>query len=470
MEPLKQSNTRGGPPRYAKPLPLPKDLPEPPPKADTGLRGKSSSIPPQNRALPSIPRRPVGKDSDGITVRSIRSISSIKSKYSVYPGLSETMNSENIPPLPTNDDGSRPDVPPKAPSHLHSLSISSIGSNSSSPQSELWRRRSVKSDNSIPISDLKLNKSNGSTSNLVTTDSPTPPPQHPLPSVPSQSARPAKKPLPSEQDKSVADVMGVKISKGSNLGLRVVSTSGDKGKSGEKPTETQQSPVNRLPTPEYQPFDKSLSYQVSPQVCSPTAPETPPSIASPDLVAHRAEQKSASDAPAVQGSIAPPKAPDHRNLLPSLRATQQSEPTIIIAQPVVTNSPQPHKPRTSSLLGHKPAASLASLSAGAQGSSAPSTKPPTACLKAAALTIVHLDCYQAHRQLRPSRNDICPLQCMICEVKDLDKRWVCNFCSLRCCDRCMKGLASSPGKDLRKFLENIGRADRIREAEKLVEQ
>src|SRR5438045_8463523 len=106
-----------------------KALPPPPPPdgAEVGVRGRTNPFPTPNRALPTIPRRPVGTQGDNATVPSIQT--------------------GNIPPpLPKHGNGA-PQLPEIGQTnHIHSLSISSTGSNPSSPQSELWRRRSVKGD------------------------------------------------------------------------------------------------------------------------------------------------------------------------------------------------------------------------------------------------------------------------------------------------------------------------------------
>jgi hypothetical protein len=70
---------------------------------------------------------------------------------------------------------------------------------------------------------------------------------------------------------------------------------------------------------------------------------------------------------------------------------------------------------------------------------------------------VHLDCYQRHKVMRPSKNMVYPVACMVCEKKDMEMRWRCVWCCLRCCDSCMGVLAATLGRDLRGTLERVGR-------------
>ena len=53
------------------------------------------------------------------------------------------------------------------------------------------------------------------------------------------------------------------------------------------------------------------------------------------------------------------------------------------------------------------------------------------------LTIIHHQCYQAHKCIISSRNKINPVPCMTCrETKD-EARWKCTWCALRICGACM---------------------------------
>lgn len=472
MEGNRQFNSVQSQSRVSKALPLP---PPPPPTNDAGIRGKSNPFPTQNRALPAIPRRPVGNQGDNMTVRSMRSVSSTNSESPkmvqsfgsiINNGSTVAAEIEGVPPPPPKHNNGPPQLPeiPRSTNHLYSLSISSTGSNPSSPQSELWRRRSVKSDKSATISDLKLNKSNGSTATPSSTNQPSPPKhEHSLPFLPSESTRAIvglpgrniRKPVPVHEQAAPPNDMGSKPSKISNAGIRVISDVKDMARIGGKSEVSRISPVKRLPTPDYQPTDKPLQQQLSPQLFSPASPVTPSSVTSPGFrrdSLYLGEQPTGPD---------PPNPRDDRTLLPSLRPKERFEKPTASMEDIVPQSPRPQKPSsTSAVQEHQPPPSVDAVS-----STLPVLASPHGVSSAAALSIVHLNCYQSHKFMRSSRNDICPVECMVCEMKDKERRWMCNWCSLRCCDPCMKGLVQIPGKDLRKFLESIGKANRTGESE-----
>jgi hypothetical protein len=474
MEGNRQFNGGQSQSRVSKALPPP----PPPPAApsDTGIRGKSNPFPTQNRALPAIPRRPVGNQGDNMTVRSMRSASSTTSESPkmvqsfgsiANNGSMDAAEIESVPPPPPKHNNGPPQLPEisKTTNHLYSLSISSTGSNPSSPQSELWRRRSIKIDKSATISDLKLNKSNGSTATPSSTNQPSSPPksEHSLPSLPSESipaivglpGRNIRKAVPVHEQAAPPNAMGSKPSKISNAGMRVVSDVKDMARIGGKSEASRISPVKRLPTPDYQPTDKPLQQQLSPQLFSPASPVTPSSVTSPGF---RRDSLYLGEQPAGPD---PPKPRDDRILLPSLRPKERFEKLTATTEDIVLESPQPQKPTTTSnVLAHQPAPSVDIVS-----STLPVPASPHGVSSAAPLSVVHLNCYQSHKFMRSSRNDICPVECMVCEMKDKERRWMCNWCSLRCCDPCMKGLVQVPGKDLRKFLESIGKAHRTGEGE-----
>ena len=94
------------------------------------------------------------------------------------------------------------------------------------------------------------------------------------------------------------------------------------------------------------------------------------------------------------------------------------------------------------------------------------------------ITLPQLECFQAHRQMRTSRNDVYAVACSICNVEDRDKRWCCAWCSLRCCQDCIRKLRSEKG-GLVGVLNGLGKGDVVQflyaekatkaaEAEKLV--
>jgi len=65
--------------------------------------------------------------------------------------------------------------------------------------------------------------------------------------------------------------------------------------------------------------------------------------------------------------------------------------------------------------------------------------------RAPALDLTQLQCYQGHKQMRPSRNDVYALACSVCGVKDRRKRWCCAWCAVRCCQDCYGKLRTTEG-------------------------
>jgi len=461
-----------------------KALPTPPPNPsyeDEGRRGKANPFPSVQRALPSAPksniastisRRPVGNQTNSKAT----STASASPIYSESPKMlpnyeafvkklesMETKEAERTPPPPPKDKGKHPlpDIP-QEPTHLHSNSNSSTTSsaNGSSPRSEIWRRRSVKSDRSGSITELKLTKSNGFTANppSVNPTSPLTVDKHSLPPLPLQPARPVGLPgrdiKPARPAPPQPDAMGSKVSKVLKAESKAPLPSGDATNFSGRSADYQPSPIKRLPTPDYQSTDTRFQQPPASQVLSVVSPETPPSDLSPELGHDQAfgDHTSGSRLPKPRNDL---------KLLPSVRASEPVE--TVTREPSPPRSAQPQKLELPSILAIKrppspsPKPEVPSPEAASPGT--PDCFPP------AALSTIHFDCYQSHRQMKVSRNDVCPVACMVCEVKDTEKRWMCTWCSLRCCDPCMKGLANVPGKDLRKCLEWIGRKDRISNSE-----
>lgn len=94
------------------------------------------------------------------------------------------------------------------------------------------------------------------------------------------------------------------------------------------------------------------------------------------------------------------------------------------------------------------------------------------------ITLPQMECFQAHRQMRTSRNDVYAVACSICNVEDRGKRWCCAWCSLRCCQDCIRKLRSEKG-GLVGILNSLGKGDVVQflyadkatkaaEAEKLI--
>jgi len=68
------------------------------------------------------------------------------------------------------------------------------------------------------------------------------------------------------------------------------------------------------------------------------------------------------------------------------------------------------------------------------------------------LTVIHLQCYQFHKNIRESSNVHAPVPCTTCHVEDKEIRWRCTWCCLRICGRCMEKLSSVPDRDLKRML------------------
>ncbi|MCJ1322616.1 hypothetical protein MMC15_007965 [Xylographa vitiligo] len=69
------------------------------------------------------------------------------------------------------------------------------------------------------------------------------------------------------------------------------------------------------------------------------------------------------------------------------------------------------------------------------------------------LTAIHYCCYQSHRHMNNSKNDIAQVPCMACKVDDKETRWKCSWCCLRICKRCMEVLEDTKNRDLRALLQ-----------------
>ncbi|OBT78360.1 hypothetical protein VF21_02148 [Pseudogymnoascus sp. 05NY08] len=54
------------------------------------------------------------------------------------------------------------------------------------------------------------------------------------------------------------------------------------------------------------------------------------------------------------------------------------------------------------------------------------------------LAETQVKCYQAHRVMHRSRNDVYALACGVCGVKDREGRWCCAWCAVRCCEGCLE--------------------------------
>lgn len=360
------------------------------------------------------------------------------------------------PPLPPKD--SQRQQLPETPTST--LASPASGFQASPPRPEIWRRRSVKSDRSIVVPELKLNKSNGSTASPPRQ----PPPDRELPSLPPQLPRSlqGRKPVPARPAPPQPDLsgMGNKLSKLKDKNNRGSSESSED----VQPQSQAYPPFKRLPTPEYLKTDKQQP--MTPQVLSPASPETPP--IDPPAVPQKSEWRSTSQNTLVPESVLA-NTTNRPNLLSS-HSRDTSETLTITSEPQVMRSPQPQKAYTARILTPQPSppletdktSPLALPSPAATNLAIKFPKPstpatPGTVFQGPELGIVHFECYQNHKLMRSSKNTVCPTACMVCRKKELGPRWRCSWCCLSACGGCMQVLTSIPGKDLKVCLARVGK-------------
>ena len=463
--------TRRGTSRFSKALPTPPERPllpvqqkrdESPASISTSLHSPLPPFPVEKMQTASIPRRPVGGPTLHTKTPSRESVSSI---YSDSPGFSRSLSNSSrqtkdsisgvdseiglTPPLPPKDEQRK--RLPKISSSTLASPISKL--HSSPPRPEIWRRRSQKSDKAISFSELKLEKSNGSTASPPQGE----PPNRSLPAIPTQLPRSitGRKPVPARPAPKQPDLMGDKLSK-------LKDNDKDKKGLGEsrrlEAMAVQNPSFNRLPTPEYLKTERQES--MIPQVLSPVSPETPPNE-NPPQVPLKSESRATLHVTPLANTTNRP------NLLSS-HSRDSSETLTITSEPSIMRSPQPKKAFAARILTPQPSPSpqseetspLAPPPPASMGVKFPTLPSPAAegtVVPGAPLTSVHFDCYQSHKLMRSSRNTLCPVACMVCEKKDNQTRWCCNWCTLRVCGSCMQLLATIPGKDLKVCLKRIGR-------------
>ena len=243
----------------------------------------------------------------------------------------------------------------------------------------------------------------------------------------------------------------------------------------------------RIPTPKY--LKSSKQHQPkTPQIVSPPSPQTRPIDVVPPIIPQKAESPSTSSVKTVpdtllgnttkRSNILSSYSLDNNERLPrtnllSPHSRDTSETLTITSLPQVI-SPQSQKvyatkilPPTSSLPpatlpGPSPVASPPAFTSPAAKLNIRFPKPssfamPGTIFQGPELSIVHLDCYWDHIQMRNSKNLICPVACMICRKKTMGPRWRCTWCDLAACAGCMQILTSIPERDLRVCL---GRVDK----------
>jgi len=416
---------------------------------------------PLNLMLPANPRDAMStKPTMSITRRPVR-VQTIPSKpsepataSSVYSASPRSSRSFSDSSRETKDSLSSVDSEIGATSVLpvgdkqtpeHVLATHTLGFQSSPPQQpQIWKRRHMKSGRNISITELKLEKSNGSS---------TTPPQQPsrersLPPVPSQLPRsiPGRKPVPQRPAPPQPGLMGNKVSK---RRTKTTKASEEEDPRNDDEAATQPyPPFKRIPTPEHLKADddtqpSSISQDLSSISLDPVPTEQPPEI----VVPPRPDSRRSSTAFSTLTS--------RPGFLPVVGSRESSELTIT-SEPAVKRSPQPRRAFGSRIL-----TSHSSLSRASDNVSSLTPRvgsgifPPGTILVGPCVEKVHLECYQSHRFMRGAKNTLCPVACMICEGKDTEPRWRCTWCCLSACASCMQVLSSIPGRDLAVCLERI---------------
>ncbi|KAH8664993.1 hypothetical protein BGZ60DRAFT_62011 [Tricladium varicosporioides] len=471
-----------------------------------------SPLPPRPKdamAAPiNIPRRPVGAPK--VEHTKAPSIASVSSVYSDSPGFLSRSSSESssrdtreslsgvdseagpAPALPPKDSQRQQPANPQTPNKT-TLASTSSGFNYSPPTTELWKRRSVRSEKSIKFPELKLERSNGSTASPPQRKEP--PTERNLPSIPFQLPRSSagRKPVPARPAPPQPQVesMGSKLSKLVEKHSRTKSHDSNtgslsmNGNGTAAPTPATNSTLKRLPTPEYLKTDKrQLEQPATPQVLSPNSPHTPPEEATP-AVPRKSESRmtaatNITNETGTTNSVSSngttgttiqviPQVSTRPNLLETSSHSRDSSETLTItSEPIQMRSPQPKKSfTTSKILTPQPSPSPTSATSKKSplplGTPTkihfpvqPSLLPPGSVYPGMRITDVQLDCYQQHRFMRGGKNAVCSTGCMVCGGLDKEMRWRCSWCCLSACRGCMQILASIPGKDLRACLEKVG--------------
>ena len=403
----------------------------------------------------SIRRRPVLPPKSPTRAGSVKSASS--SIYSDSPGFARSLSNSSrgtkdslsgidseagsAPPVPSK--APRPQLPP-TPKNAQEDPVSKF--QASPPRGpEIWRRRSVKSDRSLSITDLKLVESNGATVHPPQK----PLPQFSLPTAPTQIPRslPGRKPVPLRPAPPQPGLMGSKSSKLINKEKGMLEDSrSDETSAKSQPSVPKPGTPVHLKAEEEQPLASQLLSPLSlDQHSNPTTPAIPPK-----------SESRRDNASTLGGVIKKP------NFL-STNSREQSEALTIASDPAVKRSPQPRQPFTARILTTRLSPSSASELASpltVPGSNTSLLRSPAsagAILPGPELGVVHFECYQSHRQMRSSKNTVCPVACMVCQKKDKEIRFRCTWCCLSTCASCMHALSSSPGKDLRSCLKKLGK-------------
>ncbi|KAI9646189.1 hypothetical protein NHQ30_005629 [Ciborinia camelliae] len=487
-------------------------------KALPSLPARASSLPERKPSKPmTIPRRAVGSTSSVSKKNSIASVSS--SGYTDYVLSRNSSRVSNFTNDSFSYAGSEvceaPPIPEK--NEQRRSSPKTATKNSESPRSisslEIWRRRSLVIRKGIEFPNLKLQKSNGSTASPPSKNVNSVPDRS-LPGGPSEPPRSIglsdreRDPIPTREAPQAPAVppMGTKLSKLKDISKRKAIDQTDESSRQSDHSDDQSrhlregntsssatspySPHGLLPTPEHLRSNKSQIESSTPQLSLPT---TLPRGLSPALQVPTKSDESHSHGISISIAGGPSNTQESAlvpNLLNCNHSRDLSETLTITSLPGVVRSPQPQKPHaTKTILTPQPSPPIESASLSPSIASttptittnphsrqtsrtttsratslsysyfplSPSSLPsPGTVLASPSITSQHLDCFQTHRFMRRSRNNICPLQCQTCSKADFEQQWKCTWCCLRICGDCMAVLATVR-KDLRTFLGLIGR-------------
>lgn len=413
-----------------------------------------------------------------------------------------------LPPPPPRKDSRRPTTPatpttpralPSMPDYLAGTSPESQTSLSS--QSQLWRRRSLKSDKNLAVTELRLASTNGSTAatshftqapnsltqeDLSFSENPPSPSVEPgrgspsleyYGSIPDRSLRPSGSSTSLRRDTPTSLVDNKQPQRQEDLDafaqyaqeLEDGIADGTYERRSDLSTTARQPGVRCPPTPEPAKDGRDLRADMPAAADMPPAtpafPVTPPSEGRPlSMIPEDFVKGPSSRGRSARSPRPPPSGP-----LPALPPRSSSRPGPS-SQRGRAPSPGRAPPGTAS----SPAAAAAAIGTATTTTIPPPTTattdgdhgdhgdpdnylpsgkysrlfPPGSAIPAPPLRAAQLDCLAGHALFVPSRNEAHPVGCMACGAGGRGARHTCSHCSARVCGPCREALAASGG-DLR---------------------
>lgn len=388
-------------------------------------------------------------------------------------------------------------------------------------QPQIWRRRSLKAEKNLAVSALQLVSSHGSTASTSSSTGPPPGPppkdsaqlqpnnsttsstspannRSPLPLTPN-AGFPGRniRPVASRQQlgEEGSDNMGQEASRLKNT----LKKAGGNGGGGPGVTHkdsqsslprfavfpaTDNAPVQRLPTPEYDSGDL-LKSPIVETIVSPVSPASSPDLPSerrqPPVAPHEkplpppaTSTPGLSQKPSLQGlaSRSPAglpsnpaasrnEAPQPQNQFPA-RTTSKAQPQTI-AQPVQkgrtlseTGSIETVKPHVRDFafsgndykpVAEEPRETEYTDNPGAERfpRSWANQIPEGTIFQPVPISARHHGCITKHQLMHQCRNTFYPLACQACGLKDSSWRFTCSSCNLRICKSCRTSLRKAGG-------------------------